>query len=67
MHTGVGMDDERITRVTLPTASFSLTPSLIAWIAEEAKRRSVKKSVLVREILSAARQAEPDEREALAS
>lgn len=46
-------DDGRISRVTLPTASFSLTTYLIAWIEEEARRRGVKKSVLVREILTA--------------
>lgn len=46
---------ERVTRVTLPTASFSLTVSLIAWIAKEAERRGVPKSVLVREVLEAAR------------
>ena len=45
--------DGRVSRVTLPTASFSLTTYLIAWIEEEARRRGVKKSVLVREILTA--------------
>lgn len=47
--------DERTSRVTFPTASFSLTVSLIAWIEKEAKRRGVAKSVLVREILEAVR------------
>lgn len=47
---------ERVTRETLPTASFSLTVSLIAWIAAEAERRGVAKSVVVREVLEAARE-----------
>lgn len=41
-----------VSRITFPTASFSLTTFLIAWIAEEADRRGVSKSVLVREILT---------------
>ena len=49
------MDSEKVMRETLPTASFTLTASLIAWIETESKRRGVKKSVLVREILDAAR------------
>jgi hypothetical protein len=43
-----------VSRITFPTASFSLTTFLIAWIAEESERRGVSKSVLVREILTAA-------------
>jgi hypothetical protein len=46
--------DGRVARVTFPTASFTLTSYLIAWIAAEADRRGVSKSVLVREILTAA-------------
>ena len=46
---------ETVTRETLPTASFSLTVSLIAWIASEAKRRGINKSELVRDILDRAR------------
>lgn len=46
--------DARIARITLPTASFSLTKQQIAWIALEAKRRKVKKSVFVRSILDRA-------------
>lgn len=46
---------EKVLRETLPTASFSLTVSLISWIADEAKRRGVSKSVVVREILDSAR------------
>jgi hypothetical protein len=49
------MDPNKVTRVTLPTASFSLTVPQIKWIEEESQRRGVKKSVLVREILEAAR------------
>jgi hypothetical protein len=52
------MDSEKVSRETLPTASFSLTVSIISWLEEEAKRRGIKKSVLVREILDAARNAE---------
>lgn len=46
---------ETVTRETLPTASFTLTVSLIVWIAEEAKRRGVTKSELVRRVLDGAR------------
>ena len=46
--------DGRITRITFPTASFSLTHEQIKWIEAEAKRLGVKKSVLVRQILDAA-------------
>lgn len=41
----------KITRVTLPTASFSLSQEQIDWIEAEAKRLGIKKSVLVRQIL----------------
>lgn len=57
------MDPNKITRVTLPTASFSLTVPQIRWIEQEAARRGIKKSVLVREILEAARK----EQEAVAA
>lgn len=49
------IERETVTRETLPTASFSLTVSLIAWIAEEAKRRGISKSELVRQVLDEAR------------
>jgi predicted DNA-binding protein len=48
--------DGRITRITFPTASFSLTREQIEWIESEAKRLGVKKSVLVRQIIEAAMQ-----------
>ena len=55
-------DPEKVLRATAPTASFTLTVSLIAWIEAESKRRGVKKSVVVREILESARtQAEREE------
>lgn len=49
------VNDGRVTRRTFPTAAFTLTVSLIAWISQEAERRGVSKSVVVREILEAAR------------
>lgn len=48
------MNDGRVIRRTFPTASFTLTVTLIAWIEQEAKRRNVKKSTIVREALEAA-------------
>lgn len=60
------MADERVTRRTFPTAAFTLTVSLIAWIEQEAARRGVSKSVVVREVLDRARmQSESQEREAV--
>lgn len=56
----VATERETVTRETLPTASFSLTVSLIAWIAEEAKRRGVSKSELVRQVLDNARTEEQE-------
>lgn len=53
--------DGRVARVTFPTASFTLTSYLIAWIAAEADRRGISKSVLVREILNAAMEEQKDE------
>ena len=47
-------DDEKVTRVvrvTLPTASFSLKQSQIAWIARAAQRAGVSKSEYVRRVL----------------
>jgi predicted DNA-binding protein len=38
-----------------PTASFSLTVELIAWIDAEAKRRGVSKSEIVRELITDAK------------
>lgn len=49
------VDDGRVVRRTLPTASFSLTVPLVLWIEEESKRRGIQKSQLVREILEACR------------
>ena len=46
------MKDERVTRRTFPTAAFTLTVSLIAWIEQESKRRNISKSELVRELLT---------------
>lgn len=37
-----------------PTAAFTLTVAMIAWIDQEAKRRGVSKSQVIREILSSA-------------
>jgi hypothetical protein len=55
---------EKILRETAPTASFTLTVSLIAWISQESARRGVPKSVVVREILESAR-AEVETQEAI--
>lgn len=52
---------ERVTRETLPTASFSLTVSQIEWIAAEAERRGVAKSVVVRELVESAREEKDEE------
>jgi len=49
------INDGRVSRRTFPTAAFTLTVSLITWISQEAARRGVSKSVVVREILEAAR------------
>ena len=49
------MTDGRVHRRTFPTAAFTLTVELIAWLDAEAKRRNVSKSVIVRELLDAAR------------
>lgn len=49
---------ERVHRISLPTASFSLTKTQIAWIKEESERRGVAKSVVVREALDASREQE---------
>lgn len=46
--------DGRIHRRTFPTAAFTLTVELIAWLDAESKRRGVSKSVIVRELLEAA-------------
>lgn len=37
-----------------PTAAFTLTVSMIAWIEAESVRRGVSKSQIVRELLAAA-------------
>lgn len=50
------MSEQAISWVKVPTASFSLTVAQIQWIADEAERRGIKKSALVREILDEARQ-----------
>lgn len=47
-------ENERVTRETLPTVSFTLTNSLIREVTEEAKRLNVKKSKLVRDLLTTA-------------
>ena len=47
--------DGRVHRRTFPTAAFTLTVELIAWLEAEATRRAVSKSVLVREILESAK------------
>lgn len=49
-----------VTRQTLPTASFSLTVPQIRWIAEEAQRRKVSKSEVVRDALTDAMQDEAE-------
>ena len=48
------MTDERIPRRTLPTAAFTLTVSMIAWIEAESKRRGISKSDLMRDLLTTA-------------
>ena len=48
--------DGKVMRLTYPTASFSLTVELIAWIESESKRRGCSKSVLVREVLNEAKE-----------
>ncbi|HXH79562.1 ribbon-helix-helix protein, CopG family [Nocardioides sp.] len=48
--------EEKVSRITAPTASFSLTVSLIAWIEAEARKRGISKSELVRQIIDGARQ-----------
>lgn len=44
----------RVARITRPTASFSLDLTQVRWLAAEAKRRRVSKSVIVRELIEAA-------------
>lgn len=53
--------DGRVSRITFPTASFSLRQQQIEWIAEEASRRGVKKSVLVRDVIDDAMTTTPEE------
>lgn len=45
------IDPERVTRITKPTASFSLNLSTVQWIAREAIRRKVSKSEIVQNAL----------------
>lgn len=46
--------DGRVHRRTFPTAAFTLTTQIIAWLEAESTRRGVSKSVIVRELLEAA-------------
>ena len=46
--------DGRVDRRSFPTAAFTLTTQLIAWLDAEAARRGVSKSVIVRELLETA-------------
>lgn len=55
-------DDERETRRSIPTASFSLYRSHIAWIAKRAAELGKSKSEIVREAIDA--QMAEDERPA---
>ena len=48
------MDKERVSRRTLPTAAFTLTVSMLAWIEQESARRGISKSEVVRELVTAA-------------
>jgi len=48
----------KVMRLTYPTASFSLTVELIAWIEAEAKRRGISKSQIVRGVLLDAKEAQ---------
>lgn len=43
-------EQQRVARITRPTASFSLDLQHVRWIAAEAKRRKTTKSVIVREL-----------------
>lgn len=54
------MDGERITRETLPTISFTGKVSHVRWIAEEAIRRRVSKSEVIRDALDAAKAAQQE-------
>jgi hypothetical protein len=49
------IDPERVTRITKPTASFSLNLSTVQWIAQEAIRRKVSKSEVVEDALTTAK------------
>lgn len=51
-------DSEKVTRATLPTASFSITVTHIAWIARRAKTLGISKSQLVRDLLDRAMERE---------
>lgn len=48
-------DADRVTRQTnsLPITSFTLRRPQIAWLAEEAERRQISRSELIRELIDA--------------
>lgn len=48
------MDQQKITRITFPTASFSLENRHIRWLEQRSKKLAVAKSVLVREAIDEA-------------
>lgn len=48
------LDDERVVRRTLPTASFTLPKSQIEWIAARANQRRSGKSEVIRDLIAAA-------------
>jgi hypothetical protein len=48
-------DADRVSKQTssLPVASFTLRRPQIVWVAEEAERRQISKSELIRELIDA--------------
>ena len=54
------MEGERVTRETLPTISFTGKASHVRWIAEEAARRRVSKSEVIRDALDLAKAAQQE-------
>lgn len=54
------MTDGKVVRRTLPTMSFTAPKPLLDWLEDEAKRRSMKRSHLLTELLEKAK-ADTDE------
>lgn len=44
-------DKERVTRRTYPVGAFTIKRSQQSWIADEAKRRKISKSEIIRELI----------------